>query len=351
VPAAAVKGEAMELIERYIREVERRLPKGLRNDVTKELRSLLQDAVDARSAAEGRDAGDEVIEDVLREFGPPASMARSYLPSSQFLIGPRFYRSYILTLKVSISVIAAIVLLGVIFFLHRASLTHAQFLTVLLRTIGRFPLTAMTTLGIITFVYALIERYATEETGQTEQVEEAWNPADLPPLEDPDRINRVSFILGTCIYVIFFLWFNFFPEYVGIFYHTSKTGWGFLPLLSDEFKPHLYRLDIFWALSCIFNYALLRAGRWQRWSRLCDFSLSLFAIYITYLMLTGPPILELDPYWLAARDVSQSVREALEGVLLPVLMMIVRIAMAGCIVIFALDALQHLKKILRRRPA
>lgn len=345
------KARKMELIERYIREIERRLPKKLRNDVTKELRSALQDAVEARSSAEGQDADDEIIEDVLREFGPPDRIARSYMPGNQFLIGPRFYPSYILTLKISISVIAAIVFLGVVFFLHRASLSHAQFLAVLLKTIGRFPLTALTSLGIITFVFALIERYATEDARPAKGADESWNPAELPPLDDPNRIDRVAFIVGTCIYVIFFLWLNFFPEYVGIFYHTSKTGWGFLPLLSSEFKPHLYRLDIFWSLSCIFNYTLLRAGRWQTWSRLWDIAITLFAIYITYLMLTGPPILALDSYWLAAHNVSAGAREALEDLLLPTLMMIARIIMVALIIMFARDALQHARRLVRRRPA
>lgn len=63
----------MELIERYVHEVGRRLPKKQRADVEAELRSLLMDALEARAgAAPAAGAPSEADQAaVLVEFGPP----------------------------------------------------------------------------------------------------------------------------------------------------------------------------------------------------------------------------------------------------------------------------------------
>ena len=58
----------MSLLERYLSEIARRLPKRQREDVRKELRSALSDALDGR--VEGEANEDEVVE-LLREFGSP----------------------------------------------------------------------------------------------------------------------------------------------------------------------------------------------------------------------------------------------------------------------------------------
>lgn len=51
-PASADRGNARELIERYVREVTRRLPQKQRDDVGRELRSGLLDALEDRFGPE-----------------------------------------------------------------------------------------------------------------------------------------------------------------------------------------------------------------------------------------------------------------------------------------------------------
>ena len=78
----------MDLIERYVHEVGRALPRGQRSDIEQELRSLLQDSLESRIAEQEGD--EEAVQiDLLREFGPPDEMAHSYSPRARWLIGPR----------------------------------------------------------------------------------------------------------------------------------------------------------------------------------------------------------------------------------------------------------------------
>ena len=70
----------MKLIDRYVREIGRRLPQKSRADIEKEIRSALEDMLEDRSKKEGRDVDDEMTAAVLKEYGQPDKVAASYLP-------------------------------------------------------------------------------------------------------------------------------------------------------------------------------------------------------------------------------------------------------------------------------
>ena len=95
-----------ELMERYIYQVVRRLPRDQQDEVAMELRELIGDMYEERGG----------MEDVLRELGDPAEFAGKYRSSAQYLIGPAYYDTYLWFLKVVLLctavpvVIAAVVL-------------------------------------------------------------------------------------------------------------------------------------------------------------------------------------------------------------------------------------------------
>lgn len=84
------------LIETYVADVVRRIPRRQRADVAFELRSLLQEEVAGRAADEGRPADDAMTLALLTEFGAPADVADRYRPAGFTIIrpadAPRFAR-------------------------------------------------------------------------------------------------------------------------------------------------------------------------------------------------------------------------------------------------------------------
>jgi len=74
------------LIERYVQEVGRNLPRNMRADVELELRSLLADSLEERES----DNPEETIVELLEELGPPAAFAANYLPQ-RHLVGPTLF--------------------------------------------------------------------------------------------------------------------------------------------------------------------------------------------------------------------------------------------------------------------
>ena len=82
------------LIESYVGDVVRHLPRSQRNDVGFELRSLLREELDGRAADAGRDADSAMTLELLSAFGRPADVADRYRPAGFTVIraseAPRF---------------------------------------------------------------------------------------------------------------------------------------------------------------------------------------------------------------------------------------------------------------------
>jgi len=69
---------AEELIESYVADVARRLPRRQRNDVAFELRALLREELAARAADTGRPADAALALELVKDFGGPEQVAARY---------------------------------------------------------------------------------------------------------------------------------------------------------------------------------------------------------------------------------------------------------------------------------
>lgn len=76
------------IIDSYVGDVVRRLPRRQRNDVGFELRSLLNEELDGRAADAGRPADDAMAIDILAAFGRPQDVADRYRPAGFTVIRP-----------------------------------------------------------------------------------------------------------------------------------------------------------------------------------------------------------------------------------------------------------------------
>jgi len=78
----------MNLIDRYIHEVGRFLPRKKRGSIQAELRSSVVDTLEDRY---GPEADQDQVEEILLEFGKPRDVASSYHPRGQYLVGPGLF--------------------------------------------------------------------------------------------------------------------------------------------------------------------------------------------------------------------------------------------------------------------
>ncbi|WP_318614106.1 HAAS signaling domain-containing protein [Sporosarcina sp. YIM B06819] len=93
----------MEMIEIYVREVTRRLPEKMRNDIALELRSTIEDMLPD-------DYTEDNVTQALEKLGNPATLAAQYRELPMHLIGPKFYDIYISILKLTLTIVSIVVL-------------------------------------------------------------------------------------------------------------------------------------------------------------------------------------------------------------------------------------------------
>jgi len=285
----------MELIDRYVHEVGEHLPRRMRADVQAELRSLLLDALEERARAAGCPADAELVTKVLREFGPPQEVAARYAPQPQYLIGPRLFPAYKLTITIMAIVVAAVFLASFVVGVLRSIQGPADSLNwrAALEVVGRIIYTAFFNFGLVTLVFAIVERVQQ----QREVAGAAWDPAALPPVDDRNRISPVGHVFSMYAILALAVLFNFFPEWVGIVgFHSGEGSWR-LSMLRPEFSAYMPLLNLWWGLAFVLNLLALRQGRWRRETRWAEFGLGLFGAVILFLIIVGPQVFRFD--WIA----------------------------------------------------
>jgi hypothetical protein len=278
----------MDLIDRYVHEVGRYLPNRLRADVEAELRSLLTESLEERSSAAGRSPDAALAAEVLREFGRPRDVASRYAPQPEYLIGPRLYPTYRTVVKIAIPIYAAVTLVLIVLgaFRHQG---EPGSISVLFRATGSFLSGTLYNLGLLTLVFALVERAIQKSEGRAGK----WDPARLPPVDDPDRISYFGRIFVLYCIAAVALLFNFYPDWVGIVMVRGDDV-RVIRLLQPAFGRYLPFVNAWWALAFVLGLVVLRDGRWRTPTRWAEFGLELFNAAILLAIVAGPPAFEYD---------------------------------------------------------
>ena len=68
----------MDIINRYISEIGKLLPRKNRADIEAEIKSTLEDMLEERSHGKQDQNEQEIIIDLLKEYGSPETVAASY---------------------------------------------------------------------------------------------------------------------------------------------------------------------------------------------------------------------------------------------------------------------------------
>ncbi|MFZ5885458.1 MAG: HAAS signaling domain-containing protein [Chloroflexota bacterium] len=291
----------MNLIDKYVTEVGKHLPRSQRADIEKEIRSTLEDMLEERGQASLKDEAAVIA--LLKEYGEPRKVAESYI-GPRYLIGPRLYPTFELVLKIVMAVLFALALAGLAFSLSRSSLTGPE----LLNTLGRSALDLFSgliaALGNIVLVFAILERVLPAKELEKEAAE--WNPADLAKEPDPDRVSFGEQVAGIFFLTLFLIVFNVYPNIIGIGFFDNNR-WVFIsPILSEAFFSYLPWINILILLQIGFSVYLLRQGMWNTGLRIVNILLEVAGIALAVVMLRGPELVALKAEQLAGTPLEGS---------------------------------------------
>lgn len=271
----------MNLIDRYIHEVGRRLPRKNRSDIQTELRSLLTDTLEDRT--QGEPSEDDIVA-LLQEFGPPQKVAASYAPEGQYLIGPALYPLFRMVVGIALAAVlgAQILALGVGFIFDN---TLIQPLEALAGLFSSLP----ATFGSVVIVFAILQWFDVRPESQ----DEPWDPRSLPQIEDSQEVNRGERIFGIIAGSVLLALLLAFPDRIGVY--TSPGGAFFAnPIIVQ----YLGLISFSLLASIALDIYLLWQGRWSTLSRVVRLAANLLSMAVLYLLFAG------HNAWLAERGVS-----------------------------------------------
>lgn len=344
----------MDLLETYLSEVGRYLPAKGRADIQAEIRSALQDLLDERARQSGRAVDDEeLILQVLKEYGDPEKVARSYR-GEQYLIGPRLYPVFEKVIFIVLPIVIILSLVGLAFSLTSLHIEARDLGGVIGTVIGELISAVITTVGSIALIFAILERFVPEFKEKPE--EKTWDPRSLYKISPPDRVKPVELIVEIFLIGLAILVFNFFPEWINIGYSSNGRWWiGLISstngqawersLLSEAFFRYLPALNIIWGLTIALNIGLLQRGRWEVWSRWAFVGIKALLIAVAAVMLSGPSLISVTAESLLAAGFPAD-EEAVRALVM-LMNQAVRLALALTILFSGLDLVQALIRLFK----
>jgi hypothetical protein len=181
----------MELLERYLQAVKFWLPKEQKHDIIAELSEDLRSQIEERETELGRKLNEAEIEVILKERGRPLLVANRYQPQ-QHLIGPVLFPIYRFVLKIVAFCYLlpwVIVWLCLLAFSPTYRASHGNWAMSALAGWSSLWVVTLLALGAVTLVFAALERAQAKS-----HFLEKWNPRKLPPVRDPNLIQRSTSI-------------------------------------------------------------------------------------------------------------------------------------------------------------
>ena len=195
----------MELIDRYLHAVKFWLPRKQRQDIIAELSEDLRSQIEDKERELGRKLNDSEVAAILKQVGPPVFVANHFLPQ-QYLIGPVLFPIYRFVLKIAaLGYLVPWILVWIGFMIFSQSYRAERYSRGLIPAVGSLWgslwLNAFITVGVVTIVFAVLER-----TQALTSALQNWDPQKLPPVRDPNRIPRSSSIIEFIVGVLFLMW-------------------------------------------------------------------------------------------------------------------------------------------------
>jgi len=278
------QNETTDLIDRYLYAVNDELPRAQRGDITRELRTLIEDKLEERSHGHAQTAGAALIAVVLEEIGEPAAVARRYDIRPQYLVGPRYYPVFLRIVKAGLAVVAVSVVLTTLLSSAPGSGGAAPkiSLATLALMVGCYIQIAIELFACVVLVLAIFERIQSRRPRPARP----WHARDLPavPRAQEDRVYAPTLAVGICL-VCFVLWMvNAIPQWIGVIMVRDGSAPEFVPLNAFGVQLPLFAINLWLTAGLGLNLIVLGQRRWTPLTRWLEVAVGLLAALVVYLI-------------------------------------------------------------------
>lgn len=263
----------MQLIERYVTAVGRRLPRKRRAEIQDELRATLLDALEQGG---DRAASEDDVVAAIRRLGPPQRVAASYYPAGQYLIGPELYPIFrrVTALLLSLLPLGMALAFAVSLWVDPPAYLGARFAD----WVGMTLEAVLVSLGVLVVAFALVQRL--EVRPQPEGGD--WDPRRLPAVRPADVADRAHAVAAIVCGAVFLVLLNGLAA--GL---ESASAAGVELLAARALTPNLVWVNAALLLGIAVQTVLLVRGYWRSWTRLLHVAGDLLAVYAAYRIARG----------------------------------------------------------------
>ena len=271
----------MNLLDRYIHEVGRHLPRKNRSDIQAELRSSFVDTLEDRF---GQDASEEQTSELLKEFGQPRDVAASYHPQSQYLIGPTLYPIFRMVIWIVIAAVlgAQILAWGIGIFVDGDAFSVWEMLASLVASVPA-------SLGWVVITFMILQYF----DAKPDLENEPWDPTMLPEINPGQDTKRGELIVSLVFSTLILALVTLFPQWVGF---ITFPGGNFYP--NPVILDYLTLIQVSLLATILMNIYLLWKGSWTFLTRVIKLGLDAFGVVILAFLIQG------HNAWLAAKGSS-----------------------------------------------
>ena len=294
----------MNLIDKYISEVGKHLPRKNRADIEAEIRSTLEDMLEERAQGAGP-ADEATVMEVLKEYGAPRQVAAKY-KTHQYLIGPRMFPIFEKVARIVLIVVFGVSLIGLATSLVQSSLTGPEFVSAIGKWIGGLFTGLIAAFGNIVIVFAIIER--TKAVDEFEKEVNEWDPKELQQEQDPDEVDKADHVATIIFSTLALVVFNLYPDLLSIRYISDGT-WVTVPIITSTFFSFLPWINLMAVLQIVFSGFMLGQKYWQSWTRILDILLHLAGMALAVIILRTPDIINIAPATLASIGITDGAEE------------------------------------------
>jgi hypothetical protein len=290
------------LPERYAFAVTRNLPQAQREETGKELIATIEDM--AADRAKNGKPTDADIKEVLKELGDPRILAHKYTATRRYLIGPRWYDTYITLLKTLLLIvpeIVAAIMLVIGFVQHEGTIIQN-----IIRAIGVGIGVAIQIAFWVTLTFALLERGAAGLKPEELSGMGPWTPDDLPEIpKDPERqITRVDAWCTAAFVAAGMIWIAISP-----ILHVKDGQQLISPALWDFWLPAALVLG---ALTLAHKVAQAKIGNWTTPLTVTHVLLNIVSIVFVVTLGATQQLVNTD--YFVAWHITTPIHEILEGI-------------------------------------
>lgn len=289
----------MEVIKKYIYAIQRRLPAQNKDDIAKEINSLIFDELEGKFGKRDEYTNEE-IEEVLKEMGHPREVAARYRGDKQLLIGPELFPIYKMVLAITAGATTlGLVISFIVKVINEAAAGDATlwlFASNFGQLLGGLFSALLGLVGSMTIIFAVIQHFGKFDEMDVD-IYEDWKPKDLPDLpEEKDRVSRWEPIVGMIFIVFGAVLLNYYVAAGNIPYMVNPgSGISVLPIFSVEaLKQYLPLWNLSLGLSFVLQIILLIQGKNTLGTRLFDIGISLLGIAILATMISGDMIISVE---------------------------------------------------------